>query len=41
VVAACTELPLAYQASGLDPGGMVSSLESLAEACLERIYHTG
>ncbi|HPC75704.1 MAG: amino acid racemase [Thermovirgaceae bacterium] len=38
VIGACTELPLAYQASGLEPGGMVSSLESLAEACLERIY---
>ncbi|HOI81701.1 MAG TPA: amino acid racemase [Synergistales bacterium] len=38
VVAACTELPLAYQASGLEPSGMVSSLGSLAEACLERIY---
>jgi len=41
VVGACTELPLAYKASGLDPKGMVSSLESLAEACLERIYNTG
>lgn len=38
VVAACTELPLAYQASGLEPSGMISSLGSLAEACLERIY---
>ncbi len=38
VVAACTELPLAYHASGLESSGMVSSLESLAAACLERIY---
>lgn len=38
IVAACTELPLAYGASGLDPTGMVSSLESLALGCLERIY---
>lgn len=38
VVAACTELPLAYGASGLDPSGMASSLESLALGCLERIY---
>ncbi|GAB6280748.1 MAG: aspartate racemase [Thermovirga sp.] len=38
IVAACTELPLAYGASGLDPAGMVSSLESLARGCLERIY---
>jgi len=38
VVAACTELPLAYHASGLEISGMVSSLGSLATACLERIY---
>ena len=38
VIGACTELPLAYEASGLDPCGMISSLGSLAEACLERIY---
>lgn len=38
VIAACTELPLAYMASGLDPEGMVSSLDSLALGCLERIY---
>lgn len=38
IVAACTELPLAYGESGLDPAGMVSSLESLALGCLERIY---
>ncbi|MDO9509264.1 MAG: amino acid racemase [Thermovirgaceae bacterium] len=38
VVAACTELPLAYGASGLDPARMVSSLESLALGCLEKIY---
>ena len=38
IVAACTELPLAYGASGLDPAGMVSSLESLALGCIEMIY---
>ncbi len=38
VVAACTELPLAFNASGLASAGMVSSLESLAGACLEIIY---
>ena len=38
VVAACTELPLAYQASALDPSGMISSLESLTLGCLEKIY---
>ncbi|HDQ93214.1 MAG TPA: aspartate/glutamate racemase family protein [Synergistetes bacterium] len=38
VIGACTELPLAYKASGLDPSGMVSSLDSLALGCLERVY---
>ncbi len=38
VVAGCTEIPIAYRASGLDPGRVISSLESLAQGCLERIY---
>jgi len=38
VVAACTELPLAYEAAGMEADGMISSLESLALACLKRIY---
>ena len=38
VVGACTELPLAYDASGLPPEGMVSSLDSLARECVGRLY---
>ena len=32
---ACTELPLAFEASGLDPGIQISSLTALAHATLE------
>ena len=38
VVGACTDLPLAYDASGLPPEGMVSSLDSLARECVGRLY---
>ncbi|MEN6412280.1 MAG: amino acid racemase [Veillonellales bacterium] len=38
VMAACTELPLAYDASGLPPERTVSSLGALVDACLHRIY---
>ena len=38
VCAACTELPLAYDASGLPQGRTVSSLGALCEACLRKIY---
>ena len=38
VCAACTELPLAYDASGLPQEKTVSSLGALCEACLRRIY---
>ena len=38
VVAACTELPLAYQAAELNTDWMISSLASLALGCLDRIY---
>lgn len=38
VLAACTELPLAYTAAGLAPEGMLSSLEALADACLTELY---
>ena len=38
VCAACTELPLAYDASGLPQERTVSSLGALCEACLRRIY---
>lgn len=38
IVAACTELPLAYDASGLPKDGMISSLEALAIRCLDQLY---
>lgn len=38
IMAACTELPLAYDASGLPQEKTVSSLSALADACLARIY---
>jgi aspartate racemase len=38
VIAACTEIPLAYEKTDL-PGAMcVSSLAALAQACLEKLY---
>ena len=39
IMAACTELPLAYDASGLPPERTVSSLAALANGCLDRIYN--
>ncbi|WP_214410525.1 aspartate/glutamate racemase family protein [Sphaerisporangium fuscum] len=38
VVAACTELPLAYEAAGLPREMTVSSLDALAAACVDRLY---
>lgn len=38
IVAACTELPLAYDASDLPEEGMISSLGALTEACLRELY---
>ena len=38
VATACTELPLAYDASGLPPERSVSSLGALADACLAAIH---
>lgn len=38
VLAACTELPLAYRAAGLPPERAVSSLDALADACLRALY---
>ncbi len=38
IVCACTELPLAYDASGLPRDRAVSSIESLASACIRRLY---
>ncbi|MDO5563589.1 MAG: amino acid racemase [Synergistaceae bacterium] len=37
VVTACTELPLAYDASPLPPEKNISSLDALADACIEKI----
>ncbi len=38
VIAACTELPLAWKASELPREKMISSLEALSIACLRRLY---
>ncbi|MFC4533295.1 aspartate/glutamate racemase family protein [Sphaerisporangium dianthi] len=38
VLAACTELPLAYTAAFLPPDMMISSLDALATACVRRLY---
>lgn len=38
IVAACTEVPLAYALTDLPPEGMVSSLEALASGCLRELY---
>lgn len=38
IVTACTELPLAYDASGLPQEKSVSSLGALSDACLKAIY---
>ena len=38
VVAACTELPIAYDATGLPAEMCVSSLDALAEGCLRELY---
>jgi aspartate racemase len=35
---ACTELPLAYDASGLPADRAVSSLEALSDACVRALY---
>ncbi|MCL2672808.1 MAG: amino acid racemase [Alphaproteobacteria bacterium] len=38
ITTACTELPLAYAASGLPPEKEVSSLQALCDACIEFLY---
>ena len=38
VATACTELPLAYDASGLPPERQVSSIQALSDACLDLLY---
>lgn len=37
IITACTELPLAYDASSLPPEKNVSSLNALADACIKKI----
>ena len=39
IVTACTELPLAYAASGLPPEKEVSSLQALSDACVKYLYY--
>ncbi|MBN1332997.1 MAG: aspartate/glutamate racemase family protein [Synergistales bacterium] len=38
VIAACTEIPLAYERSPLPSKMMISSLDALARACISSIY---
>ena len=38
ITTACTELPLAYEASGLSPCKEISSLQALSDACLKFMY---
>ncbi len=38
IVAACTEIPIAYEHSGLPADMCISSLEALADACLRELY---
>jgi len=38
IVAACTEIPLAYEQAGLPADMIVSSLDALAEACIKVLY---
>lgn len=38
VVGACTELPVAYQLTGLPQESFVSSLEALADGCIRELY---
>lgn len=38
VIGACTELPLAYDASGLPSNGIISSLKALSKKCITVLY---
>lgn len=38
IVAACTEIPIAYQYTGLPEEMCVSSLDALAEGCIRELY---
>ncbi|HHV40793.1 MAG TPA: aspartate/glutamate racemase family protein [Bacteroidales bacterium] len=39
IVCACTELPIAYDYTGLDKNHAISSLHALADACIEHLYN--
>lgn len=39
IVAACTEIPLAYDQAGLPPQMCISSLDALADACIRELYN--
>ena len=39
VVGACTEIPIAYANTGLDPQMGISCLEALAEGCIRELYY--
>ena len=41
VVTVCTELPLAYAASGLPAERQISSIQALSDACLDWLYERG
>lgn len=38
IVGACTEIPIAYANTGLDPEMGISSLEALADGCIRELY---
>ena len=38
MVGACTELPVAYQHTGLPEEMGISSLEALADGCIRELY---
>lgn len=39
IIAACTELPIAYSSALLPESMMISSIEALADGCIKRIYN--
>jgi aspartate racemase len=39
IVGACTEIPIAYANTGLDPEMGISSLEALADGCIRELYY--
>lgn len=41
IIAACTELPLAYEETGLPINKMISSVEALAKGCVKKLYGGG